>query len=392
MLESFLSDFAFIKETLDKGGNPDFLGKHFSFYSTEPVLFYNLETDRIIYMNERFEDEFQYTVEDLAKNNYSIFPLLHSDDHQPFREKILECLKNNDGNVSGCEYRLQSKQGKHNFYRVKLRKLYGSYYSVHLENISQLKEHDRLLEQKIEELNKSNQELEEFAYVASHDMQEPLRKISTFGQRLKTQFGNVLNEDGSMYLSRMMNASENMRNLIDNLLEFSRVSRNKQAFEKVDLSELLKATIDDLDLKIDETGAVVEVDELPAIEAIPSQMRQLFFNLLHNAIKFRKKDTSLVIRITQHVLSTQEKSNYQLPRAQEYFLIKIADNGIGFEQQYAERIFQLFQRLEGKSEYPGTGIGLSICRKIVVNHKGLIFAESEPGKGTAFSVILPKEQ
>lgn len=392
MLESFLSDFAFIKETFDKGGDPDFFGNNFSFYSTEPVLFYNIETDRVIYMNERFEDEFHYTFDDLAKNKFSIFSLIHDEDHGPFRENILDCLKNHNGNVDGCEYRLLSKEGEPNFYRVKLRKLYGNYYSLHLENITKLKEHDRLLEQKIEELNKSNLELEEFAYVASHDMQEPLRKISTFGQRLKTQFSDVLNEDGTMYLSRMMNASENMRNLIDNLLEFSKVSRNKQAYEQVNLSDLLKTTIDDLDMKIDETGAVVEVEDLPVIEAIASQVRQLFFNLLHNAIKFRKKDSGLKINVTQHTLTAQEKTDFKLPVQKEYLLLKIADNGIGFEQQYAERIFQLFQRLEGKSEYPGTGIGLSICRKIVTNHKGLIFAESEPGKGTTFSVILPKEQ
>jgi signal transduction histidine kinase len=392
MLESYLSDFAFIKETLDKGGDPDFFGKDFSFYSNESVLFYNIDTDRIIYVNSRFADEFSYTPEDLSKNNFSIFPLLHTEDHAPFRDTILACVNNHKGNISSCEYRLQSKLGNYNYYRVKVKKLYGLYFSVHLENISQLKEHDKILEQKIEELNKSNRELEEFAYVASHDMQEPLRKISTFGQRLKTQFGDVLNEDGLMYLSRMLNASDNMRNLIDNLLEFSKVSRNKHAYEEVDLSTLLQESIEDLDMRIDETGTMVTVEQLPEIEAIASQMRQLFFNLLHNAIKFRKKDADLTINIKSRSITAQEKNNYQLSSQKEYFLITVADNGIGFEQQYAEKIFQLFQRLEGKSEYPGTGIGLSICRKIVANHKGLIFAGSEPGKGTIFSVILPKEQ
>jgi signal transduction histidine kinase len=392
MLESFLSDFTFIKETFDKGGDPDFFGREFSFYSGEPILFYNLVTDRIIYMNARFAREFHYTAEDLARNKHSIFPLLDTEGHQPFRDMIGRCLENHDGDIESCEYRMQSKQGDHNFYRVKVRKLYGVYYSVHLENISHLKEHDRILEQKIEELNKSNRELEEFAYVASHDMQEPLRKISTFGQRLKTQFGDVLNEDGTMYLSRMLIATDNMRNLIDNLLEFSKVSRSKHPHEKVDLSTVLQSVIDDLDLRIDETNTTVTVGDLPEIEAISSQMGQLFFNLLQNAIKFRKKDTNLAIHIKQRPLTGQEKNKYQLPSQNEHYLISVADNGIGFEQQYAERIFQLFQRLEGKSEYPGTGIGLSICRKIVTNHKGLIFAESEPGVGTTFSVILPKEQ
>jgi light-regulated signal transduction histidine kinase (bacteriophytochrome) len=223
-------------------------------------------------------------------------------------------------------------------------------------------------------------------------MQEPLRKISTFGQRLQNQCGDVLGEDGKLYLSRMLNASENMRNLIDNLLEFSKVSRSKQPFEKVDLSATVKNVLEDLDMRIEESGANISVASLPSIQAIPSQMRQLFFNLLHNAIKFRKKETALVVTIKPRKLSNPEIKKYQLLPSHEYSLITVSDNGIGFDQQYAERIFQLFQRLEGKSEYPGTGIGLSICRKIVSNHKGLIFAESNPAEGTVFSIILPKEQ
>jgi signal transduction histidine kinase len=269
----------------------------------------------------------------------------------------------------------------------KIQKIIGT-----TRDITQLKEHEKILENKIEELNKSNRELEEFAYVASHDMQEPLRKISTFGQRLKTQFAGQLNEDGNIFLTRMLNASENMRNLIDNLLEFSKVSRNKQPYEATDLSSIIQDTIDDLDMQIEETSTDISVGPMPVIEAIQSQMRQLFFNLLHNAIKFRKKDAALLIQVTQKKLSNQEKKTFQLPAKHEYYCIKVSDNGIGFEQQYAEKIFQLFQRLEAKSEYPGTGIGLSICRKIVVNHKGLIFAESEPGKGTVFSIILPQAQ
>lgn len=392
MLESFLSDLSLIKDTLDKDGAHDFFGQEFSFFSSEPVLMYDLDQDQVIYMNRKFETEFQYTKADLEAKKYSVLALIQEDDRDKF-QAILKTLKeNNTAAIPDEEYRAIAKNNMVNYYCVRIRKLYKKFYSIQFENIMHLKEHEEILQQKIEELNKSNRELEEFAYVASHDMQEPLRKISTFGHRLKTQFSGDLNEDATMYLSRMLGASENMRNLIDNLLEFSKVSRSKQPYEKVDLNMLLKSSMEDLDMRIDETGTRIHVEDLPVIEAIPSQMRQLLFNLLHNAIKFRKKDTDLEIRIKAKPVTPQEKKTYQLPAQQDYFMISIADNGIGFEQQYAEKIFQLFQRLEGKSEYPGTGIGLSICRKIVVNHKGQIFAESKPGEGTTFYIILPKEQ
>ncbi|MES2328875.1 MAG: ATP-binding protein [Bacteroidota bacterium] len=650
MLESFLSDFSFIKDTLDKEGDHNFFGRDFSFFSTEPILFYHSDRDAIVYVNSRFTDEFNYTVEDLAEWKYSIYPLLNTDDHEDFRKEMKTLLEYDGESMPDANYRLVAKNNKHSYYRVKVRKLHKAYYFIQLENsartavpvlknktadelmheaeailkfgfwmwdasldklfwtkgmyhlmeyeevenlspsmsflsdhiirdenyddfqkrlnegqikdsyrvkyqlhtgkdniinvsehgriehdeqgkvtriigltrnitlqeqsmknladykkmmqenetflnygtwesnadgsvinwtngmyemfgfdeaerdklaidrdlylrhiispdpsvtdpadfindkesyrtqfeikdakgvtkmlstyakiirdnentiqkiigttcdITQLKEHEKILEQKIEELNKSNTELEEFAYVASHDMQEPLRKISTFGQRLKTQYAGELSEDANLYLSRMLNASENMRNLIDNLLEFSRVSRNKQPYEKVELSDVLKNVTDDLDMHIDETGTSISVEPMPEIQAIQSQMRQLFFNLLHNAIKFRKKDRKLAIQVKQRKLTNPEKKSFQLLSQKEYYMITVQDNGIGFEQQYAERIFQLFQRLEGKSEYPGTGIGLSICRKIVTNHKGQIFADSKPGEGTVFSIILPKDQ
>jgi signal transduction histidine kinase len=181
-----------------------------------------------------------------------------------------------------------------------------------------------------------------------------------------------------------------MRNLIDNLLEFSRISRNKQPAEKTDLSKIVADVIAELDMSIEETGARIEVDELPTIEAIPPQMMQLFHNLLGNAIKFRRPGTPPVITIRQRTLQREEKKQYKLEANEAYVLITVSDNGIGFENTYAEKIFQLFQRLHGKYEYPGTGIGLSICKKIVANHGGEMFAKGEPGVGSSFYIILPK--
>ena len=259
-------------------------------------------------------------------------------------------------------------------------------------DVTELREHEKMLEDKIAELNRSNRELEEFAYVASHDLQEPLRKISTFSQRLQLRFSNKLGEDGNTYIARMVSACDNMRKLIDNLLEFSRISLNNPPPESVDLGIIAKEALEELDLKISETNATISVGSLPTIEAIASQMQQLFANILSNSIKFRRDDVPLQITIDCELAGDAEKKKFQLDTSDTYYNISIKDNGVGFEQQYAGKIFQLFQRLQGKSEYPGTGIGLSICKKIVTNHKGFIYAESEPGLGAQFFIILPKKQ
>ncbi len=259
-------------------------------------------------------------------------------------------------------------------------------------DVTELREHEKSLEDKILELNRSNRELEEFAYVASHDLQEPLRKISTFSQRLQLRFGNKLGDDGNTYIARMVAACDNMRKLIDNLLEFSRISLNNPPPELVDLGLVAKQVLEDLDLNIAETNTKVSVGPLPEVEAIASQMQQLFANILSNSIKFRREDVPLEITINCAEATEQDKKQFQLDNLETYYLIHIRDNGVGFEQQYATKIFQLFQRLQGKSEYPGTGIGLSICKKIVTNHKGVIYAESEPGNGAEFFIILPQKQ
>lgn len=655
MLDSFLTGLTEIRDALNQEGDHNFFGKNFSFFSAEPILFYNSEKDVIVYANSSFNKEFNFTVEDLAQWNYSFYPLLNSDDHQAFKEAIGSLL-NGDENSSfqDASYRLINKGKSYNYYRVKVRNLHKSYYYIQLENsaklaipvlnnrtadelinnaelilkfgfwmwdlgsgkmfwtkgmyqlleynlddempapltphfykshilktdtyldfekrfengnvkdsyrnklqvktakgnvltvvehanieydangkmksvtgltrditlqeesmksladykammlenetflnygtwesdkegksifwtegmynifgydedernkltvnkelltkhmnpedfqrgvqtilanlgekenyqwdyeikdnkgiikilstygkiirnnereiqkiigttrdVTELRGHERILENKIAELNRSNRELEEFAYVASHDLQEPLRKISTFSQRLQLKFLNKLGEDGNLYITRVVAACDNMRKLIDNLLEFSRINLNNPPPEQVSLSEVVAQALEELDLVIAETNSTVNLGTLPSIEAVGSQMLQLFVNILNNSIKFRKLTVPLQVSIQSRKLDFREKREHQLPTNRVYFLVTVKDNGIGFEQQYARKIFQLFQRLEGKSEYPGTGIGLSICKKIVINHKGLIFAEGDPGNGATFSIILPQYQ
>ena len=262
----------------------------------------------------------------------------------------------------------------------------------YLRDVTNVREYKSNLADKIQELDRSNKELEEFAYVASHDLNEPLRKITTFTERLQEKYTIPLGDDGAAYLKRILTATENMRLLIDNLLEFSRVGRGNQSFEKVNLNRVLDRVKADLELKIEENNAIIVADDLPEIEAIGSQMNQLFTNLIVNSIKFKKEDSDPVITISTEKTSKTEKQELRLKTNRNYFKITVVDNGIGFEAEYAERIFRIFQRLHGKAEYPGSGIGLAICKKIIEKHNGVIYAHSKVGDGSTFTIILPEKQ
>ncbi len=248
------------------------------------------------------------------------------------------------------------------------------------------------LKNKVEELNHSNKELEEFAYMASHDMQEPLRKISTFSDRLSEKYKDVLKEEGAMYLRRIIASADNMRSLINDLLEFSKIAKTSQSYEIVDLNLVYRQVKTDLELIIEETATQINVQPLPLVPGIPSQMKQLFTNIINNAIKFRKTDVPPHIDIEVMKPADEELQKYELNRHSKYCKISITDNGIGFESEYAQRIFQVFQRLHGKAEYPGSGIGLAICKKILEYHHGAIYAENVPGSGARFVCIMPALQ
>ncbi|PTL84700.1 ATP-binding protein [Vitiosangium sp. GDMCC 1.1324] len=247
-------------------------------------------------------------------------------------------------------------------------------FAVILTDISDLKKTQLSLEQ-------SNRELESFAYVASHDLQEPLRKIQTFGERLKSKFSDPLGTEGRDYIDRMQNAAVRMRRLIDDLLAFSRVSSQGQPFTPVDLSTIAREVMADLEMALEQAGATITLGELPALEADPLQMRQLLQNLVGNALKFRQPGVPPSISIRGTVDA----------HTRQYELV-VEDNGIGFEEKYVDRIFKVFQRLHGREQYEGTGIGLAICRKIAERHGGTIGARSTPGKGSTFTITLPLEQ
>ncbi|MEZ5490471.1 MAG: ATP-binding protein [Gammaproteobacteria bacterium] len=245
-----------------------------------------------------------------------------------------------------------------------------------------VEERTEALEHLSRELKRSNRELQDFAFVASHDLQEPLRKIRAFGDRLQSNFGDKLGEQGGDYIERMRNASRRMSNLINDLLTFSRITTKAESFKPVDLQQVLDEVLDDLEILIEESKASVHCDGLPVIEADYSQMKQLLQNLISNAIKFRRADVLPVVDITTRMVE-------QNAEGLEFLEMQVSDNGIGFDEKYLDRIFQPFQRLHGKGEFAGTGIGLSVCRRIVERHGGSLTAHSKIGGGSSFIVLLP---
>lgn len=257
-------------------------------------------------------------------------------------------------------------------------------------DLTEIETYRRELERQVAALNRSNQELEQFAYVASHDLQEPLRKIKAFGERLEKKYKDVVGEEGGFFIDRMINAAQRMNTLIDDLLTYSRASRETETPKQIALNETVKNVIEDLEIKIQNENAQIVVGDLPMIEAQAVQMQQLFQNLIENALKFRKPELSPVVHITAEKVSKIDYQKIpQLKPSLEYYQFTISDNGIGFDSKYADQIFAIFQRLHGRTEYEGTGLGLAICRKIVDTHSGYIMAKGEEGVGATFIFYLP---
>ncbi len=242
----------------------------------------------------------------------------------------------------------------------------------------------------IDKLESANKDLDRFAFMASHDLQEPLRKILTFSERLNTKYGGHLDEEGARYIHRIRSATERLQTLIKDIMTFAKISMEKSAFEKSDLNALVNEVILEMESTIQEKGAKVELETLPEMYINPSLMRPLFYNLIHNALKYAKANVDPVIRIYSEpdpilIERGQNEDGYS------YYRIYVKDNGIGFDQKYAEQIFEMFKRLHHHDEYEGTGIGLAFCKKIVEQHDGFISARSEPDQGATFIVSLPSK-
>lgn len=375
---------------------------HFSqslFDSTIDVIAVVDREYRFISINKRGMERYNVTKEQIeGKYMHDLFPSVK---HTGMYRDITRAL--NGEFVRDVTYRSQvlNEAQFENFY-VPLRDAEDHVYAVMIigHDVTEIMRANEMLKasnaelaEKNRDLERSNSDLEQFAYVASHDLQEPIRKIATYANKLLTRSKDELSEETIVYLQRINNSTRRMYELINGLLSYSRLVRQQELFSKTSLDQTIKQIATDFDLRIRAKKAIINLqNELPEIQAIPVQMHQLFANLISNSLKFSKDDVSPVIQIASLDLSPEQVQFYELDPRLKYVSIFYIDNGIGFDQQFSDKIFELFQRLHQKNKYEGSGIGLAICKKIISNHHGLISVFSEEGKGTSFHMILPYMQ
>lgn len=342
----------------------------------------------ITFVNKKFCAISKYSNEELIGKSHRII-----NSHYHPKEFFIEMWKTiSQGKTWEGEIRNRAKDGTYYWVNTTIVPFMGDdgkpeqYVAVRYE-ITERKIAEEQLKVYSKKLEISNQELQDFATVAAHDLQEPLRKIQTFSDRLKVKAKETLSEEAYDYLDRLQSSAKRMQVLINDLLTYSRVTTKANPFSEVSLNQIIAQVCSDLEVRIEQTNGKVNVSQLPSIEADSTQMHQLFQNLIGNALKFHTKEISPVVNIVGTLLDESPLGSREAACE-----ILISDNGIGFDQKYVDRIFTIFQRLHGRHEYEGTGIGLAVCRKIVDRHGGSISATSVSGQGAVFKIVLPVKQ
>jgi two-component system, LuxR family, sensor kinase FixL len=363
--------------------------RHFrSWFEDAPIACHEVDRNGIVLcVNQAECDLFGFRPEEMI--GHPIWDFMAAEDREKTKAGLLERIAS-DQPLAPLEREYKRRDGSSvvmEIHQKRIRDASGNATGLRtfLLDITQRKRAEQTLNEQAEKLARSNGELEQFAYVASHDLQEPLRKIQAFGDRLKGKYSTTLGPEGVDYLARMQNAAARMQLLIQDLLSLSRVASNTKPFAQVDLGEVARVVISDLEVRIQERSGRVEAADLPVVFGDRGQLAQLFQNLIGNGLKFQKLGESPVVKVSSETVPLPDGAGAA-------WRITVEDNGIGFDEKYRERIFQIFQRLHGRSEYEGTGIGLAICRKIVERHGGVIAAHSSPGAGAKFVITLPQRE
>jgi two-component system CheB/CheR fusion protein len=360
------------------------------------VFVMDLEKNRVIYANRFFEEVLGYTPEQIAEMQNPFFDMMYVED-KPLVLKHLKSLQTlADDEVLEVDYRMKSASDGLHWFRDRNAIFRRDKKGVGLEkigiaqDITERKKAEQELKESNNNLRYANENLQQFASIASHDLQEPLRKLKLFASVLN-RFNEQLPEEASDLIGKIVLTSERMSQLITEVLQYSKMAYGEKEFVRTGLHDIFQKVLGDLDLMVSEAGATIEYGQpLPEIDAIPPQINQLFYNLLTNAVKFHKEDAAPVLKVSWRFLPADElKSFIHLQDDRTYLEITFSDSGIGFNQAYAEQIFQIFERLHPLDEYEGTGVGLALCKKILENHQGHIYAKSMEGAGASFYVILP---